>query len=84
MDEPYSVTRISNGKKCTFSSAGSDGYIRFYYEDESAIIFNVFQKTMYLVDCNNEIFFTGQPEQKYDLDLYQKAIDMYECMFSRQ
>ena len=82
--EPYSVTRESNGKKAISRSYGSDGIVRYYYEDDSAIIFNVFDKTMYIVDCNNEIISTSQPTQKYDLDLFQDAVDIFKGNFSRQ
>ena len=57
--EPYSVTRENNVKKVISRYYRSNGIVRYDYEDDSAIIFNVFDKTMYIVDCNNEIIFTS-------------------------
>ena len=82
--EPYSVTRDVNGKKFISESYGSDGIIRYNYEDESAIIFDLYNKVMYLTDCNNEIISTEKPTQKYDLDLFQDAVDIFKGNFSRQ
>ncbi len=82
--EPYSVTREVNGKKFVSKSYGSDGIIRYDYEDESAIIFDLYNKVMYLTDCNNEIISTEKPTKKYDLDLLENAIYIFKSSFTRE
>ena len=82
--EPYSITRDVNGKKFISESYGSDGIIRYNYEDESAIIFDLYNKVMYLTDCNNEIISTEKPTKKYDLDLLKHSIYIFESNFTRE
>ena len=82
--EPYSVTREVNGKKFVSRSCRSIGIVRYNYEDEIAIIFDLYNKVMYLTDCNNEIISTEKPTKKYDLDLLKHSIDIFESYFTRQ
>ena len=82
--EPYSVTREVNGKKFVSRSCRSIGIVRYNYEDESAIIFDLYNKVMYLTDCNNEIISTEKPTKKYDLDLLKHAIYIFKSNFTRE
>lgn len=84
MIEPYSVTRESNNKKATLYSCGSDGIVRFNYEDESKIVFSIFDEIMYILNCNNEIISNNKPTHEYDLNLFKDAVEIYQSMFSRQ
>lgn len=84
MNEPYSVTRESNNKKATLYTCGSDGRVRFNYEDKSAIVFSIFDKIMYILNCDNEIISNTKPTHEYDLNLFKDAFEIYQSMFSRQ
>lgn len=84
MIEPYSVTRESNNKKTTSYSCRSDGRVRFDYEDESAIVFFIFDEIMYILNCDNEIISNNKPTHEYDLNLFKYAVEIYQAMFSRQ
>ena len=82
--EPYSVTREVNGKKFVSRTCRGIGIVRYDYEDESAIIFDLYNKVMYLTDCDNEIISTEKPTKKYDLDLLENAIYIFKSSFTRE
>ena len=82
--EPYSVTRESNNKETFFRYCLQTGLVRYDYEDNSAVVFNIHKKEISILDCNNNIISTCNPTSKYDLNLLQKANEMFIRIYYRQ
>ena len=72
--EPYSVTRDVNGLIPELQQAIDNGFVRFRYDDNSAIVIDTYGKKIHELDYNNKLVKTSNIESEFDIKLFKRAL----------
>ena len=79
--EPYSVTREVNGLIPELQQAIDNGFVRFRYDDNSAIVIDTYGKKIHELDYNNKLVKTSNIKSEFDIKLFKRALAVLNGFF---
>ncbi len=79
--EPYSATRESNNIIPELQQVIDNGFVRYKYKDNSAVVIDTFGKKIYELDYNNKLLKISDIESELDIKLFKSSLDVLNNNF---